>query len=303
MRRAAARLSLPAIRVPRGLDAALSLLKYPALGVILFLTWQAGELIFRGFDPCYALLSRHGEDITAAAYAVGGGLLAASLFLSVPFCRWLCPLAAVLNPFSRASPARVARDGAACTSCGACARACPMAIPVDEVAVVVHARCTACLDCADACRAPGGGALALRVAPFARRRWSRGAVAAVLVLTLAASVAAAALFPVPPFRFARGGAAAASVTLRVEGLTCRGRAELFVWFLTRDDDLALDGALALEAWPAPGRGRAVVRFDPARSDADAVRRAATEPYFVAGESRWLAPPFRIEGYDPLGVNR
>ena len=75
------------IDVPRKWDAALSTLKYGVAIVILFLTWKTGELVFRAVGPCYALLSRHGEDITIWAYVISGVLIVASLFVSLPFCR------------------------------------------------------------------------------------------------------------------------------------------------------------------------------------------------------------------------
>ena len=90
-------LRLPFWRPAHSADRVLSLGKYVVLAVVLYLTYRAGELIFRGFDPCYALISKHGEDITFWTYAVSGAVLAGSLVSSVPFCRWLCPLAAVLN--------------------------------------------------------------------------------------------------------------------------------------------------------------------------------------------------------------
>ena len=49
--------------MPRAVDAVLSSLKYLVLALLLFLTWRTGEFVFRGYDPCYALISRHGEDI------------------------------------------------------------------------------------------------------------------------------------------------------------------------------------------------------------------------------------------------
>ena len=109
VKRGAAAFGAGTVRVPPVLDRVLSLLKYAVLGVILYYTWRLGELVFRGYDPCYALISRHGEDITFWAYVIAGSIAAASLFLTVPFCRWLCPLAAVLNPLSRFAPARVRR--------------------------------------------------------------------------------------------------------------------------------------------------------------------------------------------------
>ena len=65
---------MPHLRVGPRWDRALALLKYPLLALILVATWRAGELVFRGYDPCYALLSRHGADITVWAYVVAGAI-------------------------------------------------------------------------------------------------------------------------------------------------------------------------------------------------------------------------------------
>ncbi|MBN2446282.1 MAG: 4Fe-4S binding protein, partial [Phycisphaerae bacterium] len=105
------RLGLKPVRVPYGLDRGLALSKYVVLGVILWFTWRAAELRFRVADPCYVLLSRHGEDITFWAYVVAGLIVLASVLILLPFCRWFCPLAAVFAPFSRVGLTRVRRHG------------------------------------------------------------------------------------------------------------------------------------------------------------------------------------------------
>lgn len=291
--------------VGRALDARLSVLKYAVLGVVVVITWKVGELVFRGYCPAYALLGRHGEDILAWAYVAGGGILVLSVFFTLPFCRWLCPLAAVMNPLARVGLVRIARDEETCASCGKCARACPMGIPVDEVDQVTHARCTACRTCVDACPTHRGRAtLELRTAG-GRRRVPAGVVAGVLLLLLAGAVAASVLLPLPSFRWSRGDLPANAATLEMEvgGLSCRGRATSFRYFLARDDDLALDGPLAVEAWPEPepGAGRVRVSYDPALTDEDAIRAALTMPYFDTVVGMVRMSPFEIPGYDPLGL--
>jgi NAD-dependent dihydropyrimidine dehydrogenase PreA subunit len=297
-RRGAARLGIRPRRVPHRLDRWFSLLQYAVLAVLLYFTWRTSELIFRGFDPCYALISRHGEDITAWAYLSGGAILLGSLVVSLPFCRWLCPLAAVFHPFSRFGWLRIRRDPKTCTDCGACARDCPMEIPVQRRETVREAHCTACLECVAACPAREQGAIAATGPGRRRRVWPQAAVIAVLVAVLAAAVAAAQVFPRASFTHQRGAppeGGTATVELRVTELNCRGRANLLVYFMDRDDLFAVPGYVKLEAWPAPESGRLRVTYDPAQTGADAVRRAITEPYYDPAMDRWQASPFGIPG--------
>ncbi len=297
---AARRLGIPGRRVGAGPDRILSALKIVVLVLVVAWTWRVGELVFRGYDPCYALLSRHGEDITFWAYVVSGAILLGAVFLSVPFCRWLCPLAVVMNPFSRAAAGRVARDAASCADCGRCADACPMGIAVHREREIRAARCTACLECVDACPKRGAGTLAFRL-PLLGARLGRGAVAGGFVLVITGAVLASQLFPFPSFTWTRGRApgTTAVLELRVEGLTCRGRANLLRYYLDRDDDLAVPGYLRTEAWPGPGAARLRILYDPEVAEASGLADAILEPCYDAVGATWRPSPFRIPGYDPL----
>jgi ferredoxin len=307
VRGAARRVGIREIHPPPGVDRALSGLKYAVLAVIVYFTWREGELLFRAWCPAYAMISRHGADIAWYAYAVSGAILGASLVTAMPFCRWFCPLAAVLNPFSRFGLARVKRDPAVCGDCRACARACPMAIPVDAMAEVTAARCLACLNCVDAC--PKRQALALSWGPpsWLAASWPRPALAAVLLVCAAGAVLPAYWRPLPSFVKVHGEPPVqpAVLELRVHELTCRGRANLLVWFLQRDDLGKPLRYFRLEAWPGPGAARARILYDPSETDEESLKRAITEPYFQShGDmvaARWYPSPFRIEGYDPLAL--
>jgi ferredoxin len=312
---AAKRVGVGTVSVPRRLDRVLALLKYVVLAIIVWLTWQAGELVFRGLCPAYALVSRHGADITFWAYVVLAGIAVASLAITMPFCRWLCPLAAVLNLFSRFGLMRIKRTSA-CTGCGRCTVECPMSIPVAQLPQVTAARCIACLNCVEAC--PREGALrwsaaiekaALPTPPLLSPPIRQAALIAVLLLCTGGAVAASALFPLPSFvKTSRAGppATVASVDLKIADLTCRGRANLLVWFLERDDQYKIPGPtpdvrgyFKLEAWPDPTLARVRISYDPSCCDAAAIKQAIAEPYFDAAADRWWVSPFAIEGYDPL----
>ena len=300
----AKRLGIRPRRVPPSVDRVLSLLKYVVLALIVFVTWRASELLFRTACPAYALLGRHGEDITFWAYVVSGAILLFSALLVLPFCRWLCPFAAVMNVFSRFGLGRVARDPQACVDCGKCRRSCPMAIPVDQLEEVKEARCIACLQCVDACPTKKGvSTLAWRL-PFARS-WAvpRGVVTGTFLAIMTAAVAAAAFVPLPSFTWSRGTAPERTETIElgIHDLTCRGRANLLVYYLERDDDLLLPGYLRFEGWPGPGVGRARITFDPAETDAEAVKLAIAESYYDYDLGLWRHSPFGIEGFDPLAL--
>ena len=293
---ASGKIGIKTIAVPSWLDRMLAMSKYLVLATILWLTYRSGELMFRGFDPCYALLSRHGEDITCWAYIVSGAIALASLFLAIPFCRWFCPLAAVLNPFSRFGLARIKRDPAECIDCGKCAKACPMQIPVDQVTQVTEARCLSCLNCVEHCPKPG--AIFWGPPQWLGRRWRYGVLVAVLVAIIAIAVVAEVLFPLPSFVKSHGQQPekAAILELRLQNLSCRGRANLLVYFLQRDDLYALSGYWRLEAWPGPGLATIRISYDPKNMDRIAIKEAIAEPYFDSQANFWRMSPFRIEGH-------
>jgi ferredoxin len=248
-------------------------------------------------------LSRHGEDITYWAYVVSGAIVVTSVLISVPFCRWLCPLAAVLNPFSRFGLTRIHRDVERCHDCGLCARRCPMQIPVERLPHVSEARCIACLECVEACPTSRSRERALRWGPVVPRgkRWPQWMLIAILLFCTMGAVTASYLVPVPSFIKHRGElpAQTETATLHVGELTCRGRANLFAYFLERDDLFAVPGYLHIAAWPGPGWAEVHITFDPTKTDAAAIRRAATEPYFDVEGNLWRQSPFQIQGYDPL----
>ncbi len=277
------------------------MLKYGLLAVILWFTWRAGELIFRGFDPCYALISRHGADITVWTYVVAGAVVVGSLFIMLPFCRWFCPLAAVLNPFSRFALARVRRDGETCRDCGVCAKHCPVLIPVDRVQQVSHARCIACLQCVDSC--PHRKARPLTWGPPRpwRANWPQIAIVLTVLVCTSAAAAASYLFPLPSFIKTRGETPSqvAEVKLNVNNLACRGNANLLCYFLDRDDMFAVPGYVKVEAWPGPDWAQVHVSYDPSRADENRIKQALVEPYYEVAGDRWRMSPFAIAGYDPL----
>jgi polyferredoxin len=145
-----------ALRVPDGADWVLSKVKYVVLVLIVVLSYRTSELVFRGYDPFYTLFTGgkgHGLIATWSLIFLGIVLVGTFLF-EMAWCRYLCPLGAVMDPLSKIGLLKIKR-GAACTDCGACDRACPQRIPVSKVAKVTRMDCTNCLSCVSKCKTRG----------------------------------------------------------------------------------------------------------------------------------------------------
>lgn len=77
-----------------------------------------------------------------------------SVFYQNFWCRYLCPYGALLGLLSFFSPLRVVRQQTSCTDCGACGRACPAQIKVQQKTAVCSVECTGCLTCVSNCPEP-----------------------------------------------------------------------------------------------------------------------------------------------------
>jgi hypothetical protein len=88
-------------------------------------------------------------------YAIGIGL-AFALRDNRAFCKYICPIPALMKITSRFALLKISGDGEKCISCGACDRACPMDIPVSDCVGggrrVMSTECIMCVECVDACR-------------------------------------------------------------------------------------------------------------------------------------------------------
>ena len=133
-------------------NSSLKLLRYVVLVVVLYFTYKTGELILRGYDPFYAIFSGFGHGtLGAVSWIVLGAIFVGMFVVPMFFCRYLCPMAATFDPFSRLGIIKIQRDDAACTGCGNCTAACPQGLAPDEMIKVRHRDCTNCFECVDAC--------------------------------------------------------------------------------------------------------------------------------------------------------
>jgi ferredoxin-type protein NapH len=121
-----------------------------SLGLVAFLWWGKG----------YRIQEQSAAELTwllagnAAYYASGIGL-ALLLRQNRAFCQYLCPIPTLQKLPARLSLLKVAGLAERCRGCGACNRACPMALDVRSFAQrgqrVLSTECIFCLECIDAC--------------------------------------------------------------------------------------------------------------------------------------------------------
>lgn len=137
------------------LDRWLRYLKYLVLVWLLTGTAIYGVLVFRNVDPWIALLTITSFDVVGGLIVLGI-VLAASFFVERPWCRYACPLGAVIGVVGRVSPLKIERDADACLACNICTRECPMGIPVATLTRVSSPECITCLECVGACPSEGG---------------------------------------------------------------------------------------------------------------------------------------------------
>lgn len=296
------KLHFPQISISEKWDKFLSLLKYVSLFFILLLTIKTGELIFRGFDPCYALISRHGKDITIVAYIVSGVFVLTSLLIKIPFCRWLCPFAAVLNIFSKPGLLKIKINHEQCISCGKCDKACLMKIAVSKHKQINHARCTNCLECVDACPITINRPIALTMGKRQNRFNYKFTMISLLFCGIGLIFLAGCFLELPSFTAKKGTLDSINIVildLKIKNVTCNGSAKSLKDFLFRQDDSMIKSPLVLEIMTSANWADIKIKYNPARTTPDALKNAILEPRFDPTSNCWLDSPFQIKGYDIL----
>jgi len=81
-------------------------------------------------------------------------LVVLSFFFQMPWCRYLCPVGALLGLASMASLLKIRRSPPHCVRCHRCSNRCPANLPVMLRTTLRSPECFACYRCVDGCPAP-----------------------------------------------------------------------------------------------------------------------------------------------------
>ena len=142
--------------IPAKLDRVLRLFKYVVLVWVIYVTAVSAKLVFANYDPYHALFNFWSGEVVWQAFVVLGLTLGGALIIERPWCRYACPLGAMLGLTNKISFFRIKRNATTCISCSKCDRACPMKIEVSTAGKVRDLECNSCLKCTseNACPVP-----------------------------------------------------------------------------------------------------------------------------------------------------
>ena len=178
------KLHISEIKLPAKADRILRYGRFVVLGIILYATITSLKLWFAEYDPYRTLFGLHWlfEFNLAAmwpAFVILGAVTAGSVLIERFWCKYLCPLGAVLSVTQHLSFLRIRRVEEGCKGCALCETPCPMGIKVASANPAVSADCIGCLKCVDAC--PKHGVLSVQLAPTwldpVKRRMNRNTTA------------------------------------------------------------------------------------------------------------------------------
>jgi len=132
------------------------------------MSYTTARLWFAGYDPYLTLFGLHWLFGAEAgdfwiALMILGLVVAASLVVDRFWCRYLCPLGAVLSVVGRFSLLRIRRTPSACTDCTLCDKPCPVGIEPSKATPFVSSDCIGCMDCVATCPVRGALSVGTRV--------------------------------------------------------------------------------------------------------------------------------------------
>jgi Fe-S-cluster-containing hydrogenase component 2 len=142
-------------QMPSAMDALLKYLKYLVLLSFLYLAWRTGNNLWSDYEPLKVLIHFKGTGLALLVLIV---TLIVSVLIERPFCRYVCPMGAILALSSRLALFKMRTDAVACMVCGKCTSGdCSMnAIEshntITDLPEINSSECIYCLRCQKICQ-------------------------------------------------------------------------------------------------------------------------------------------------------
>ncbi len=139
-----------AIRVPQKLDNILKKFRYFFLFLIIFYPIIKEHRIFNKMDPFKVLFNLEGTTLLVILLVI---LLVSSIFIYRPFCRYVCPLGALLGIINKIGFFNIKlKKPERCIHKNICEKKCPaQTLTMKEVPEINKEYCFSCLECERRC--------------------------------------------------------------------------------------------------------------------------------------------------------
>lgn len=143
--------------VPEKADRILRFLRYGVLAWVVYMTAASSTLVFSNVDPYFALFNLWSSEVAMGGVIVLVLVVAASLFVERPWCKYACPYGAILGITNLFRVFRIRREASTCNMDHVCDIVCPMNIKVSEKHIVRDHQCISCLECTSEAHCPVAG--------------------------------------------------------------------------------------------------------------------------------------------------
>ena len=140
------------MRLPGWADAPLRYAKYLILALVIISSVTAVYPPLQQFCPARAVFSF--KLTSGLMWSVLITFIVTSLLVDRVWCKYLCPLGAMLAIFNKLSPVRLVSDRNHCNNCGRCDIECSMDIQ-DVPHNLNDAECVRCMECLNTCAREG----------------------------------------------------------------------------------------------------------------------------------------------------
>lgn len=151
----AKRIIKPKFKINTILDSILKYLKYVVLLFIVYFMWTKGSKLFDNSSPWDAFAQIPQFSQVISDYALGFVILVfitiGAMFIERFFCKYLCPLGAVLTITSKLRLFKIKKLTDKCGKCRVCTNNCPMGIKLYKMEKVNTGECINCLRCTEVC--------------------------------------------------------------------------------------------------------------------------------------------------------
>ncbi|MFC2117717.1 4Fe-4S binding protein [Bacteroidota bacterium] len=115
-------IALRPVNLKTWIQKALGMIPFIYLGLAILYAATSTDFVICRYDPFVGIFR---FNATFFMYVIGGMLLICSVFISRPYCRFICPYGVLLNLLSRISRKHLTITPTQCINCRLCEECCP----------------------------------------------------------------------------------------------------------------------------------------------------------------------------------